>query len=1081
MKSKRVRHGLKWAVCSALLSASTFAAVAPRDAQVIDSRRLASLDTSVRGITQDASGFKLHPSLQGASGRTQVLVRLKGDAVSKKLSTSSRGALAAQQAAFIDRALATAPSAEVVGTMQFVLNAVLLEVDAADLPALARDTAITRMVAIANYSQDLSETVPYIGASTAHSLGVTGKGIRIAVIDSGIDYTHAALGGAGTQAAYEKAWAPLPAPGQPAIPSVPAGTGYLAADPALFPTSKVIGGYDFVGESWPNGPRTEDNNPIGAPDATTNGGHGTHVADIIAGKLGVAPDAKLYALKVCSAPATSCNGIALMKAMEWSVDPNGDGDPSDHVDIINMSLGSNYGQPFDDDLSAAVDAAFSAGVLTVASAGNAADKQFVTGSPAASSAALSVAQTAVPSASLQIMELLAPVTGNRGAVAQPWAAKLTTTIEGPAFVAGPSGSGKRLGCANAAGGTPYTAGELTGKIVYVDRGTCSFSLKIANIKAAGGILGIIGVVTADAPFAGANGGGDASIPAFMISNADAAVLRPGNAVVRFSPSGNLSLAGSLASTSSRGPRFDDSIVKPEIGAPGASVSARSGSFTGTAAFGGTSGAAPMVTGAAALVMEARRNIGIDNIKQVLINTAETNVFQPSAGGSVFPDQLAPISRIGGGEVRVDKALLSPSMVSDSTGDYVTYINGAMSFGYLDASKEITTLKRRLTVENHSNKTQTYAVTPTLRYANDNTGAVTMSVSPTNVSVPPGSIRYVQVKLTVDGAKVRNNLMNSGERGNAIGPLTANEYDGYIVLNGADHTLKMPWHILPRRSADVSVKIPYGQPIPIDDATGTAAVEIRNKGVGDAQISAYSLLGRGDDREGGEHGEGKPTPDIRAVGMSTVEVPAGFCAAEGSFLWSFAFNMYERKASPVGTIHEVDLDVDNNGSYDFAIINQDLSGITTLTDGRQVSAVIDLATGASVLEFFVEHATNSSNVVLTACGSDLGLSLADKGKPVKALFQAYTWYFDDPANPVVPPSVIDGGIITPFGEEYTGSMPGDVLAGLQSGTLTVKQHAPYPGTTKQQGLMLINNSDFSFATGNTGAATRATEALILPSW
>ena len=96
-----------------------------------------------------------------------------------------------------------------------------------------------------------------------------------------------------------------------------------------------------------------------------------------------------------------------------------------------------------------------------------------------------------------------------------------------------------------------------------------------------------------------------TIPGFMINLADANVLRAGNAVVRFSPTGMLSLAGSLASTSSRGPRFDDNIVKPEIGAPGASVSAMSGSFTGTAAFGGTSGAAPMVTGAAAILKGAR--------------------------------------------------------------------------------------------------------------------------------------------------------------------------------------------------------------------------------------------------------------------------------------------------------------------------------------------------------------------------------------------------------------------------------------------------------------------------------------------
>ena len=137
-------------------------------------------------------------------------------------------------------------------------------------------------------------------------------------------------------------------------------------------------------------------------------------------------------------------------------------------------------------------------------AGNSADKQFIIGSPAAASSALSVAQTEVPSATLQLMTLLAPVTGDRGAVFQPWAQPLSTTIEGPVYYT--TAAGKRIGCADADGNTPYAPGELAGKIVLVDRGTCSFSLKISNIAAAGGKLGIIGLVTPDAPFGGSFGG-----------------------------------------------------------------------------------------------------------------------------------------------------------------------------------------------------------------------------------------------------------------------------------------------------------------------------------------------------------------------------------------------------------------------------------------------------------------------------------------------------------------------------------------------------------------------------------------------
>jgi hypothetical protein len=361
----------------------------------------------------------------------------------------------------------------------------------------------------------------------------------------------------------------------------------------------------------------------------------------------------------------------------------------------------------------------------------------------------------------------------------------------------------------------------------------------------------------------------------------------------------------------------------------------------------------------------------------------------------------------------------------------------------------------------------------LRYANDNNGAVTMTVTPSSVTVPAGAIRYVNVKLAIDATKLRNNLMNSGSLGNAIGPLTANEYDGYIVLQGSDHTLKMPWHVLPRKSADVSVKIPYGQPIPLDDTTHTASVEIRNKGVGDAQITGYSLLGRGDDREGGERGEGLPNPDMRAVGVTTYGAAPGDCAATSNFIWAFAFNMFERKASPVGTIHEVDIDTNNDGTNDYAIINQDASGITTLTDGRQVTAVINLATGASIARFFVEHATNSTNVVQYVCGNDLGLGLADIGKPMKADFFAYSWYFGGTESHIGP------FVITPAGEEYSGSVPGDVLSFQQTGTLTVRQWGLFPGTTPHQGLMLINNSDFGSA--NRGGATFATEALILPNW
>jgi minor extracellular serine protease Vpr len=325
---------------------------------------------------------------------------------------------------------------------------------------------------------------------------------------------------------------------------------------------------------------------------------------------------------------------------------------------------------------------------------------------------------------------------------------------------------------------------------------------------------------------------------------------------------------------------------------------------------------------------------------------------------------------------------------------------------------------------------------------------------------------------VDGTKLRNNLMSSGSGGNAIGPLTANEYDGYITFQGWNHKASMPWHILPRKSADVTAKLRGGH-ITIDPATFTGAVPIENKGVGDAQMFAYTLLGTGPDTPRGDRGAGEPNPTMRAVGINTFLTPAGFtCSGSANFVWEFAFNMYERKATPVGTAHEVDIDTNGDGNPDYFIINQDVSGITNITDGRQVTGAYSIATGAGSLRFFVEHATNSTNVILRVCGNDLGLTQADIGKPMSATFYTYTWYFGG-----LETSILGPFNITPYGEDLTGPPDGALLTYKQKGTLPVTQWDLTPGFDPSQGLLLINNSDFGAA--NRGGATLATEAVILP--
>ena len=117
-------------------------------------------------------------------------------------------------------------------------------------------------------------------------------------------------------------------------------------------------------------------------------------------------------------------------------------------------------------------------------------------------------------------------------------------------------------------------------------------------------------------------------------------------------------------------------------------------------------------------------------------------------------------------------------------------------------------------------------------------------------------------------------------------------------------------------------------------------------------------------------------------------------------------------------------------------------------------MINAATGASIARFFVEHATNSSNVILRVCGSDLGLTRASIGTPMTVNYFAYSWYFGGDVESHLGPFKV-----TPFGEEYTAAVPGDLLVWKQKGDLAFTQWELFPRHDPHAGVLLINNSDF----------------------
>ena len=311
------------------------------------------------------------------------------------------------------------------------------------------------------------------------------------------------------------------------------------------------------------------------------------MADIIAGKSadgthkGMAPGAKILAVKVCSAVATSCNGVALLQGVDFALDPNGDSDLSDAVDVVNLSLGSDYGQ-IEDDLTQALTNAVNFGVSVVASAGNGSDRPYKVGSPSISPGVLSVAQTQVPSATAVPLLVNAPAL----------IAGLYSNTETLAFA--PVGSNDTSGdikTALQAGGTnnlacaPLPAGSLAGKIALIDRGTCSVSLKVEAAANAGAIGVLIALVAPGDAVTFSYGGGTNFVPSLVIQqslgNSIKARLAASETVnVSIKASAPIPLVGSMAGSSSRGPSISTQGIKPEIGAPGASLSAEVGTGDG---------------------------------------------------------------------------------------------------------------------------------------------------------------------------------------------------------------------------------------------------------------------------------------------------------------------------------------------------------------------------------------------------------------------------------------------------------------------------------------------------------------------
>ena len=335
-------------------------------------------------------------------GETTVVLQLSGDPVAlvqaakgRKLSKGEKQAVKSQLKATQDglRGGIARLGGTVLADYQVAYNGIKVRVDRSKLADLAELPGVTAVRALQVMKPDNVRGVPLIGAPAVWDglAGLHGEGIKVAVIDTGIDYTHANFAGPGTVAAYNAANAADTLPPSPAL-----GWGL-----------RVKGGWDFVGDDYDADPSSDTYQPVPKPDPNPLdcNGHGSHVSGTAGGSgvlangttytgpynastissnswtigPGVAPKVDLYGLRVFG-----CLGSTdvTVDAIEWAVDND--------MDVINMSLGSPFGSKDEPSAVASTNAA-KAGVIVVTSAGNNGPNQYITGSPGTGAGSIATA------------------------------------------------------------------------------------------------------------------------------------------------------------------------------------------------------------------------------------------------------------------------------------------------------------------------------------------------------------------------------------------------------------------------------------------------------------------------------------------------------------------------------------------------------------------------------------------------------------------------------------------------------------------------------------------------------------------
>lgn len=690
---------------------------------------------------------------------------LRGQKFSNARANEVRANVKAQQTKVKKAFAAKNVAFDTIYEFDTVLNGFAATVKAGDLPKLLTIEGVTLVEPDATvYASEASETVvseeqsydalmntsnSFLGIERLWNEGLEGQGIKVAVLDTGIDADH------------------------PEFAGIYKGGKNFILHSSTYATPRAD---DDASETLPS------ERPANVPEFNANGSsfytsHGTHVAGTIAaigandfGIKGIAPKVDLYAYRVLGAYGSGATS-GIVKAIETSV--------VEDMDVINLSLGGGANSETDAG-SFAINNAMMAGVISVIATGNSGPNRGTMGTPATARLGIAVGNTTNP----ETMHA-GTVSVTVGDYNYSKKLNLMSTTFGQNLAQQLDGEFEIIAVPGVGSPKDFEGLNVEGKVALIARGELPFVDKIANAKANGAVATIIhnfaGGTGAPGPSNVFLGDSFGFLPTFDMSLTDATEIRSaltaGEGKVTFNNFTTTKTAGDdVNSSSSRGPSTPNFDIKPDVTAPGTNIMSTIPMYKAdfpevsyAEAYDrktGTSMATPHIAGIAALVKQANPEWNAFDVKVALSNTAKIldttkyDVFSQGAGrvdayAAAHPEILA---------------YAQDTAVVDATGAIVENLKGTITFGPRSLDQNLSVTKQ-VQVKDFTGNGGTYSVEV----------KTTKTFGDAKVTVD-------QPTLTVDGEATLNVTLTASAATTKAG----DEILGYVVLKNDTTEISLPF-------------------------------------------------------------------------------------------------------------------------------------------------------------------------------------------------------------------------------------------------------------------------------------------------